>query len=897
MLSTHYSPKDIESKWYAHWTKNQYFKSTPDEREPFTIVIPPPNVTGVLHMGHMLNNTIQDILIRKARMEGKNACWVPGTDHASIATEAKVVKLLRKQGIKKSDLSREDFLKHAFAWKDEYGGIILEQLKRLGASCDWDRTRFTMEEKLSEAVIKVFVDLHKKGKLFRGLRMTNWDPEAKTVLSNEEVIYKEENSSLYHIRYVLEDDPSKSIVIATQRPETIMADVAIAVHPDDDRYKDLVGKKAIIPLINRAIPIIADSYVELEFGSGALKITPAHDQNDHDIGKKHNLPVIDILDESGKLNEHAQILVGQDRFEARRNIKVLLKEADALVELENYRTSIGHSERTDAVVEPRLTKQWFLRMDGFAASALSAVENGEVKFFPDNMRNMYNSWLKPENVRDWCISRQLWWGQQIPAWYVEGNDEPIVAHNEAEALELARQTTGNQSLTAAYLKREEDVVDTWFSSWLWPMSVFDGFHNQEELNYYYPTNVLVTGWDIMFFWVARMIMSGYEWAPELLGEGKNYPFKDVFFTGMVRDNKKRKMSKSLGNSPDALSLIDNYGADGVRFGILSCTSAGNDIIFDAPSDPKTGATLNESKLCEQGSKFCNKMWNALKLVKSWEVEEKGADDKSALAVNWFEHRMNQAIKSVNSNLDAYRLSDSILTLYKLIWNDFCSAYLEYIKPPKGGSISKTTLDKTIQFFETQMALLHPFMPFITEEIWHNVKERAAGDDCVVSSFPKGNSFDESLINLMEKAQTLITKIRETRDANALSPREALPLMVEKSEATEQLFALSGMQEIVCKSANIASIDFTDSAEGIGFVSGADKYYLVAEVTVDVEAEKAKINDELKRQKGFVFGIEKKLSNERFVQNAPPPVIDRERQKLADGKSRIRILEESLERLN
>lgn len=898
-LSTHYNPNEVESKQYEHWMKKGYFKSVPDDREPFTIVIPPPNVTGVLHMGHMLNNTIQDILIRKARMEGKNACWVPGTDHASIATEAKVVQKLRKEGIKKSDLGREEFLKKAFEWKDEYGGIILEQLKKLGASCDWDRTRFTMDDSMSKAVVQIFVDLHKKGKLYRGLRMTNWDPVAKTVLSNEEVIYKDENSALFHIRYVLEDDPEMSIVIATQRPETIMADVAIAVHPDDDRYKDLVGKKAIIPLIGRAIPIIADDYVDLEFGTAALKITPAHDQNDYEIGQKHNLPVIDILDETGHLNENAQILVGQERFEARRNIKVLLKEAGALVELETYRTSIGHSERTDAVVEPRLTQQWYLKMDGFAASALNAVESGEVKFYPDNMKNMYRSWLREENVRDWCISRQLWWGQQIPAWYVGGdNDNPIVAHDENEALEIARERTGNAALTLADLKREDDVVDTWFSSWLWPISVFDGFENQEELNYYYPTNVLVTGWDIMFFWVARMIMAGYEWAPDLLPKGDTpRPFEDVFFTGMVRDNKRRKMSKSLGNSPEALELIKKYGADGVRYGILSCTAAGSDIIFDAPSDPKTGKTLNESQLCLQGSKFCNKMWNALKLVKGWEITADGGNDISELATNWFENRIAQAAKDVNEHLETYRLSDAVLTLYKLIWNDFCSAYLEYIKPAKGGGISQATYDKTIQFFETQMSLLHPFMPFITEEIWHNLTERADGDDCVISPFPKATAFDAELVSKVDRAQTLISKIRETRDAKGISAREALPLLVEKSAASEGLFAVSGMKELVIKSANLSSLDFAgENPEGIGFVAGADKFYLVAEIEVDVEAERAKLEDELKRQKGFVFGISKKLSNERFVNGAPAAVVEREKKKLADGEARIRIIEESLGRL-
>ena len=897
MLNSHYTASEVESKWYQHWLENGYFKSTPDEREPFTIVIPPPNVTGVLHMGHMLNNTIQDILIRKARMEGKNACWVPGTDHASIATEAKVVKMLRAKGIKKSDLTRDEFLKHAFEWKEEYGGIILKQLQKLGASCDWDRTRFTMEESLSKAVIKVFVDLYKKGKLYRKLRMTNWDPVAKTVLSNEEVIHKEENSHLYHISYKIENDPELDIVIATQRPETIMADVAIAVHPDDERYKHLVGKNAIIPLINRPIPIIADPYVELEFGSGALKITPAHDQNDYEIGQKHNLPVIDILTETGHLNENAQIMVGEDRFDARIKVKVLLKEAGALVELENYRTKIGYSERTDAVVEPRLTQQWYVDMKGFAAKALSAVEDGEVVFFPDNMKNMYNSWLREENVRDWCISRQLWWGQRIPAWFLEGDEEPIVAETENEALDLAKERTGNSNLTLTDLQQEVDVVDTWFSSWLWPISVFDGFENQEELKYYYPTNVLVTGWDIMFFWVARMIMAGYEWAPELLGKGNDFPFKDVFFTGMVRDNKRRKMSKSLGNSPEALKLIENYGADGVRFGMLSCTSAGNDIIFDAPSHPKTGKTLNESQLCGQGSKFCNKMWNALKLLKGMTVEEKPQNEISALSVTWFENRLKQATEEVNKNLDTYRLSDAILTLYKLIWNDFCSAHLEYIKPGKGKSISKETFDRTINSFEKLMSLLHPFMPFITEEIWHQLKERESGNDCMLSNYPKAESFNADLVAKIDQAQTLITKIRETRDANGLSPKDAYPLSYEQNASSEALFSVNGMKDLVMKTANLTSLSIASTTTGIGFVSGAEKYYIEAEITIDVEAERAKLEDELKRQKGFVFGINKKLSNERFVSGAPAAVVDREKQKLADGQARIKIIEESLKNLN
>ncbi|MEZ5056559.1 MAG: valine--tRNA ligase [Saprospiraceae bacterium] len=899
MLSSHFNPQELETRWYQHWMEKNYFHSEPDEREPFTIVIPPPNVTGVLHMGHMLNNTIQDILIRKARKEGKNACWVPGTDHASIATEAKVVGMLREKGIKKSDLPREEFLNYAWEWKEKYGGIILDQLKKLGCSCDWERTAFTMDPKLSQAVIKVFVDLHKKGKLYRGLRMTNWDPSAKTVLSNEEVIYKDENSQLFHIKYAFEDNPAEGIVIATQRPETIMADVAIAVHPDDERYKNIVGKKVLIPLIDRAIPIIADSYVDMEFGTAALKITPAHDQNDYEVGQRHNLEVIDILNADGTLNEAAQILVGEDRFVARKKIKKLLDEGGHLVELENYVTSIGTSERTGAVVEPRLTKQWFLDMKDFAATALKAVKEGDVKFFPENMWNMYYSWLQEDNIRDWCISRQLWWGQRIPCWYLKSDESetPFVAEGEKEALEQIRAHFNDNNIDLDDLHQDEDVVDTWFSSWLWPITVFNGFDDQKELEYYYPTNVLVTGWDIMFFWVARMIMAGYEFAPELLGENARgiQPFKDVFFTGMVRDNKRRKMSKSLGNSPDALTLIDKYGADGVRYGILSCTSAGADIIFDAPIDPATGEVLNESKLCEQGSKFCNKMWNALKLIKGWKVEDKEQGKVEKLAIEWFENRLQQVGNQLEIYFEEYRFSDAILSLYKLIWDDFCSWYLEWIKP-EDGTISKATLEATIGLFEKQMSLLHPFMPFVTEEIWHQLKDRAKGEDVIVTPFPEKKAYDKNLVAAIEKAQTLVTKIRETRASNQLSSREPYPLYAEKVAATEKLFATDGMAELVSKAANLSNLEISEKGEGIAFLSGAEKYYLGAEVEVNVEEKKAELEKEIEYQKGFVNSIEKKLSNERFVSGAPAQVVDRERQKLADGQARIKILEEELGKL-
>jgi len=906
-LSTRYNPQDTEKRWYDHWLDKNYFHSEPDEREAYSIVIPPPNVTGVLHMGHMLNNTIQDILIRKARLDGKNACWVPGTDHASIATEAKVVKMLRERGIKKGDLSREEFIDYAWEWKEKYGGIILEQLQKLGASCDWQRTRFTMEPKMSKAVIYVFVDLYKKGKLYRGLRMTNWDPEAQTVLSNEEVIYKEENAQLSHIRYKIEDTKDEYIIIATQRPETIMADTAIAVHPEDERFKHLVGKNAIIPLIDKPIPIIADDYVDMEFGTGALKITPAHDQNDHAVGERHGLEVIDILTADAKLNDKAQILVGEDRFAARKKIKPLLEEAGALVKVEDYRTKIGRSERTDAVVEPRLTEQWFLKMGEFAKTALQAVESDEVTFYPPHFYNMFNSWLKEDNIRDWCISRQLWWGHRIPAWYYE--DHVFVAETAEDALTQARKETGNANLTLDDLKQDEDVIDTWASSWLWPMSVFDGFESQEELAYYYPTNVLVTAWDIIFFWVARMIIAGYEYSEELLGKefvekhGRQ-PFHDVYFTGMVRDEKRRKMSKSLGNSPDALALIDNYGADGVRFGMLSSSAAGNDIIFDAPIDPETGKVKHESKLCEQGRNFCNKMWNALRLLKGWEVVEQSMVDSqqskvNALAIQWFENKLQQVVADLEKSYNTYRLSEALMNLYNFIWNDFCSWYLEMIKPEYGQPIDRATYEKTLDFFEQLMTILHPFMPFVTEEIWHQLKERAEGDDCVISRYPNVGDFDESLIQKVEKAKDVIAKIRDTRNQNGIKMKEELPLFVQESSNAKALYSLSGLEAMVKKMANLASLELTQKEEipnSLAFISGTEKYFVQVAHAIDFEAERERIENELEYQQGFRKSVLKKLDNERFVNNAPPAVVEKERQKLADAEERIKSLEESLANL-
>ncbi len=914
-LSNRYNPKETETKWYAHWEKNNYFHSEPDEREPYTIVIPPPNVTGVLHMGHMLNNTIQDILIRRARLQGKNACWVPGTDHASIATEAKVVKLLREQGIKKSDLTRDEFLSHAFAWKDKYGGMILQQLKRLGASCDWERTRFTMEESLSKAVVKVFVDLHKKGKIYRGLRMTNWDVEALTALSNEEVIYRDEHSQLFHIRYDIEGDSNEGIIIATQRPETIMADTAIAVHPDDERFKHLIGKNALIPLINRSIPIIEDTYVDIEFGTGALKITPAHDPNDYEVGQRHGLEVVDILNANGTLNENAQILVGEDRFVARKKIKKLLEESGNLVKLEDYTTSIGHSERTDAVVEPRLTLQWYLDMKDFAATGLKAVKNGEVKFYPESMWNMYYQWLNEDNIRDWCISRQLWWGQQIPAWYVrtadgrrwtvDGQEVAFVGGTVEEALGEAKIKTCSNNLTVKDLVRDEDVVDTWFSSWLWPITVFDGFENTDELKYYYPTNTLVTGWDIIFFWVARMIMAGYEWSEELLGadlKGKQ-PFNDVYFTGMVRDNKRRKMSKSLGNSPDALELIENYGADGVRFGMLSCSSAGNDIIFDAPFDPVTKKSLNESKLCEQGRNFCNKMWNALRLIKGWEIEDVEQPPINELAVRWIKDKADTVMDNAEKSFDQYRLSDVLMGQYQLIWSDFCSWYLEMIKPAyigdgKSKPLDRKTYEATIGVFEKLMVSLHPFMPFVTEEIWHQLRQRQEGNDCMVQSYPKAGKIDEELVAAFEKAKDVISKIREIRNNKGISPNEALKLFVEKSGPSEKLLDKGGIKEMLMKLGNLSELTMVNEepSNTVSFLSGTGKYFLEVNIEIDAEAELKRLTEEKNYYIGFIKGVGKKLSNERFVNNAPAPVVEKERQKLADGEEKLRLVEESLEKL-
>lgn len=915
-LSNHYDPALTESRWYKHWIDQDYFHSEVDEtREAFTIVIPPPNVTGVLHMGHLLNNTVQDILIRHARKSGKNACWVPGMDHASIATEAKVVKRLREQGIKKGDLTREEFLAHAWKWKEEYGGIILKQLQRLGASCDWDRTRFTMDPSLSKAVTKVFVDLYKKGKLYRGLRMTNWDPEAQTVLSNEEVIHSEERRPLYYVQYKVEG-LDEFLTIATVRPETIMGDTAVAVHPEDDRYKDLVGKRVHVPLTNRTVPIIADDYVDREFGTGALKITPAHDVNDNEVGERHNLETIDILNADGTIADIAGIFVGEPREKARKLAAKKLEADGQLIKTENYDTSVGRSERTGAVVEPRLTLQWFVKMDEFAEKAMAGVKRegnpeGGTEFHPPHFFNMFKQWVGPEKVRDWCISRQLWWGHRIPAWfYGEGEDAKIfVGETAEEALVLAKAELGDH-ITLADLHQDEDVLDTWFSSWLWPISVFDGFVNQKELAYYYPTDVLVTGWDIIYLWVARMMMAGSEYAPELLKDSlrtsgsqdneKSYaPFRHVYWTGMVRDAQRRKMSKSLGNSPDSLALLDKYGADGVRYGMLSAASAGGDIIFDAPIDPKTKKALDESQLCNQGKLFCNKMWNALKLIKGFETDASPAGAVETLAIDWIRQKFSLTLKQVEKDYDAFRLNDAVGKLYSFIWGDFCGWFLEMIKPGyengKSLPISAAVVESAIDIFADLMNVLHPFMPFVTEEIWHQLREQEV--DVCIAPLPKAESFDEASIARVEAVKEIVSKVREQRSSKGIKARDLLPIAT--ANAQHAVVTDAGLAEMLEKMAfTTPCAVVSEKPQGaIEFLIGTDTFYLtLPEAAVDVEAEREKMTKELQRLQGFVGGIEKKLSNERFVSNAPEAVIANERKKLSDGRAKIAALEESLKGL-
>ena len=869
-LASRYYAKDVEEKWYKHWEEEGYFHSEPDDREAYSIVIPPPNVTGILHMGHMLNNTVQDILIRKARLEGKNACWVPGTDHASIATEAKVVRMLRDKGIKKSDLTRKEFVDHAWEWTDKYGGIILQQLRRLGASCDWERTAFTMDGPRSESVIQAFVDLYNRGKLYRDYRMVNWDPEGQTVLSNEEVLYSDETTKLCHVKYKIEGS-SDYIVIATTRPETIMGDTAVAVHPEDPRYEKFRGKNVIVPIVDRIVPLIFDDYVDREFGTGALKVTPAHDPNDYEIGKRHKLDTVDVLNPDGTMSSAAEVYIGEDREVARRKVIEDLEEKGLLDKVEDYTHSVGRSERTNSVVEPRLSLQWYVDMKALSEPALKAVMSDEIEFFPKRQKNTYRHWM--ENIRDWCISRQLWWGHRIPAYYYK--EDVYVAKTREEAYQLAQKDHGPM-LDISDLKQDEDVLDTWFSSWLWPITCFQGFQSREELDYYFPTSILVTGWDIIFLWVARMIMSGFEW------EGDK-AFAEVYFTGMVRDKQRRKMSKSLGNSPDALGLIDEFGADGVRFGVLSSSPAGGDLLFD-------------EKLCEQGRNFCNKMWNALRLIKGWPVEEQEMSGTNKLAVAWLQSKLNKLISELEADYKQYRLSDVTMKLYSFVWNDFCSWYLEMIKPIFGDAIDNGTLLATIEMYQSICTLLHPLMPFITEEIWHNIKERKEGDDCVISSYPQLQDYDDEILKNVSSVQNIITKIREVRNSKNLKPKEEFHLFVEKAESN--LLSNRQLHSLLKKMAFIADVQLTDNlpTNGASFLTDNEKYFLQFDKEIDKEAEKAKIEADLKYAQGFVNSVEKKLANERFVQNAPEAVVDKERQKLKDGQERIRILQENLTNL-
>lgn len=876
-LAKTYTPQDFEEKWYAYWLSQKFFHAEPNpEKEPYTIVIPPPNVTGVLHMGHMLNNTIQDVLVRRARMQGKNACWVPGTDHASIATEAKVVQLLREQGIKKSDLSREDFLKHAYSWKEKYGGIILEQLKKLGASCDWDRTRFTMEPKLSEAVIDVFIDMYNKGLIYRGLRMVNWDPQGKTALSDEEVIHKEVQSKLYYIRYFMADGSGNYVTIATTRPETILADVAICVHPSDERYKHLLGQKCLVPFIHREIPIIADEYIDPAFGTGCLKVTPAHDPNDYLIGQKHGLAVIDVLSEDGFLNENAQDAryIGKDRFAVRKQIAIDLEEAGHIEKIEEHKNQVGTSERTGAVIEPRLSLQWWVDMKKFMArnpQVLDAVMSDEIQFHPAKMKNTYKHWI--DNIKDWCISRQLWWGQQIPAWYNEKGELVAVAKTEAEAIEMLKAR--GQEPIANSLKQDEDVLDTWFSSWLWPISVFDGFEDPEnaDIKHFYPTNDLVTAPEIMFFWVFRMIMAGYEWRGEK-------PFSNVYYTGIVRDKQRRKMSKSLGNSPDPLDLIAKYGADGVRMGMLLCSPAGNDILFD------------DSQV-EQGRNFANKIWNAFRLVKGWEVKPDSGFSPEIIEANqisarWFSARLHDALLDIEEKYKGYRLSEALMSIYKLIWDDFCAWYLEMVKPVYGEPMNESTYQTTLSFFEELMKVLHPFMPFITEEIWQNMAERKAGESICVAKYPVAIGVEAP--NLMRVFES-IQQIRNLRNAKGLSPKEAFEIFIKAKD--QSLYA--PFTFLLKKLANVSAIHFVNAQpQGSTLLPvDTDELFVVLNLQVDAVAEREKMEKEIEYLEGFMKSVDAKLSNERFVTNAKPELVEKERQKKADAAAKIEILRKSL----
>ena len=869
-LASKYNPADVEGKCYQYWLDHKLFSSKPDGREPYTIVIPPPNVTGVLHMGHMLNNTIQDILVRRARMEGKNACWVPGTDHASIATEAKVVNKLAAQGIKKTDLTRDEFLKHAWEWTDEHGGIILKQLRKLGASCDWDRTAFTMDEKRSESVLKVFVDLYNKGLIYRGVRMVNWDPKALTALSDEEVIYKEEHGKLYYLRYKVEGDAEgRYAVVATTRPETIMGDTAMCINPNDPKNEWLKGKKVIVPLVNRVIPVIEDDYVDIEFGTGCLKVTPAHDVNDYMLGEKYNLPSIDIFNDNGTLSEAAGLYIGMDRFDVRKQIEKDLDAAGLLDKVEAYTNKVGYSERTNVVIEPKLSMQWFLKMQHFADMALPPVMNDDLKFYPAKYKNTYRYWM--ENIKDWCISRQLWWGHRIPAYFLpEGGY--VVAATEEEALKLAKAKTGNPALTMEDLRQDEDCLDTWFSSWLWPISLFDGINNpgNEEIDYYYPTSDLVTGPDIIFFWVARMIMAGYEY------EGK-MPFKNVYFTGIVRDKLGRKMSKSLGNSPDPLELIEKFGADGVRMGMMLAAPAGNDILFD-------------DALCEQGRNFCNKIWNAYRLVSGWTIDDNQPIPEAAkLAISWFESKQNEVTAEVADLFSKYRLSEALMAVYKLFWDEFSSWFLEIIKPAYGQGIHSTVRNAAICYFDNLLRLLHPFMPFITEELWQQMYEREEGESIMVCPLSMNAHVDSEMIQQFEVVKEVISNVRSIRLQKNIAQKETLELQVV-GENPVDAFNL-----VIMKMCNLSAIDVVDTkTEGAAsFMVGTTEYAVPLGNMIDVEAEIARMEAELKHKEGFLQGVMKKLSNEKFVNNAPAAVLELERKKQADAESIINSLKESI----
>ena len=885
-LASKYNPADVEGKWYQYWLDHKLFSSKPDGREPYTVVIPPPNVTGVLHMGHMLNNTIQDILVRRARMMGKNACWVPGTDHASIATEAKVVNRLAQQGIKKTDLTREEFLKHAWAWTEEHGGIILKQLRKLGASCDWDRTAFTMDEARSKSVIKVFVDLYNKGLIYRGVRMVNWDPKALTALSDEEVIYKEEHSKLYYLRYYVADDDMSGetgaeseivhrdtqgrryAVVATTRPETIMGDTAMCINPADPKNQWLKGKKVIVPLVGRVIPVIEDSYVDIEFGTGCLKVTPAHDVNDYMLGEKYNLPSIDIFNDNGTLSEAAGLYVGMDRFDVRAQIEKDLDAAGLLEKVEAYTNKVGFSERTNVAIEPKLSMQWFLKMQHFADMALPPVMNDELKFYPAKYKNTYRNWL--ENIKDWCISRQLWWGHRIPAYYLPKGGF-VVAETPEQALDLAKEKTGDANLKMEDLRQENDCLDTWFSSWLWPISLFDGINNpgNEEIKYYYPTADLVTGPDIIFFWVARMIMAGYEYMGDM-------PFRNVYFTGIVRDKIGRKMSKSLGNSPDPLELIEQFGADGVRMGMMLAAPAGNDILFD-------------EALCEQGRNFNNKIWNAFRLVKGWQVADIKQPEYAKLATEWFDSMLAKTAEEVNDLFGKYRLSEALMAVYKLFWDEFSSWYLEMVKPAYGQPIDKVTYEKTLAFFETLLKLLHPFMPFITEELWQHIYDRQPGESIMTQTLVKDMPYNEALIAQFEAVKEVISGIRTIRLQKNIAQKEALALEVTGENP------VAGFGSVIAKLCNLSEIKQveTKSEGAAAFMVGTTEYAVPLGNLINVEEELKKLEADLKYQEGFLQSVMKKLSNEKFVSKAPANVIEMERKKQADAETKIAALKESI----